>query len=300
MILQFTLSFPVRVLPPGRREEVERVAAAPVYAEIREAGADDAPLALSYQRNGVPVRVVSFAGRFFEGSPHADGADHLRRLAAEPPRASGDPFGRVPVPGKAVDPAEAGRERSSGRGAAEARLHEAASAFLLVDGILHVSCPEPAYLVEDRFSVAHVSIVAGASGRDPLSCYGAGEAASVESLLGGPIPEASRITVHMADAPTRALADRALLRAGEMARSRLASMLEHGEVGTFLAFRRLREALKAADGRRGTGIDAVRESMRGCLDPEVGLDSYVSDVVSKALDRVDHVDLGDLATLARP
>ena len=88
MMLQVAVQYRIRLVPPGRRDEVERVCSAPVFVEVSESDAVSAPVALRYREGGAVRSPRHHGGRLWVAEAISNDAHTVRAVGAE--RVGGD------------------------------------------------------------------------------------------------------------------------------------------------------------------------------------------------------------------
>jgi hypothetical protein len=286
-----------------RNESHHYLATQPV--EIREVPASAAPVALRVHdnrlRDGEPktreYRLFEDAlwlpARAGRGSDQA-GVEWLREAATAAgtsPYEYGNPFGatvqnKMAVRGRREDDETVVALADSNQDARAAGVRAAAAEYVLVDGVVHSRAPEPVYEVhaERDFAFVHVRAYSppekGADGRFgthhfradergymesayPLGGYAAGEMPSIEVLL----PEAVRAPI----------AEQALHAAAAFVRDDLGKKVLDGDVGTFVSYAALRDAVRTLGAELAAGgaapvCDAVASALAGAVETLGGID----------------------------
>ncbi len=289
MILHVNYRYTAEIVPPRKRNGVERTYLGTVAVEVREAGPDEAPVALRFRSDvffdeaptGTLLELRLMDGKLWrpcfdppDRASHFDdgpkpaavfrGPDWLEGTAKSGFRTNpehGSPFptgfkqwNAAEVPPSIEDDPEARTVRSANAKEREAAIAEAAAGFLLVDGVVHRTCSEPVYEIRPGDRWVHPVFLDAVNGNSgPERIFRADEI----GYLGGmdrldAVPDESRIEVVIPEAVRYDGPMLALVRSADAALSWMKNAIAERDVDFFRSYAALRDGVRTFAAWRGT------------------------------------------------
>jgi hypothetical protein len=330
MILHVDYRYTAGIIPPRKRNPVERVYRGTVPVEVREAEAGEAPVAMRFRSDvffdeappgtmldlrwldgklwrpcfDPPARDVMFSDGPMPPAVRR-GVDWLEACARTGYRndsAHGSPFptgfkswGSTEEPPRIGEDPEARTVQTSNAGEREADIAKAAARFLVVDGIVHRTCPEPVYEIRpgDRF-VHPVLLGSVNSNTGPERIFRADE---LDLIMGmdrlDEVPEESRIEVLIPEAVRFDGPMQCLIRSADSALSWMKNAIAERDVEFFRTYAAMRDGLRAFTSWRGAlehpPVDDAEFSAlcRETMEAAGGEGGFDAHRMSQALDRLD-------------